>query len=159
MAATFSLGDPPSLTLTTPEVIDLEGDYSLLLSQRFVGPGTFPPALAIDQLNLYATGDDEVHVFSIAVPGQPSSPRIVRGTGIQTVAVTATTGQFAVGAGTTVRVFTTTGSSQEIARLDLTGTLSARGVAFVSAQGKSYLLICSETRGVRVLQFALSGFP
>jgi len=159
VAATFSLGDPPSLTITTPDVIEIEGDFSLLLSDRFVGPGNFPPALAMDQLNLYATGDDEVHVFSLATPGQPASPSIVQGTGIQTIAVAATTGQFAVGAGTSVRIFTTTGASQQIARLDLSGTFTARGVAFVSADSQTYLLVCSGTRGVRVLRFGISGLP
>jgi hypothetical protein len=113
--------------------------------------GNYPLDLAIDTLNLFVTGNNEVFVYSITPTLSLAST--VENTGNETIAVGATTGSFIVGAGDSVRVGTNAlGQARVTGSLAFPGTFTIRGVAIRSTSTGLFFLACAGTGGLRILQ-------
>lgn len=155
IALQVNLLPSPSLMVTTPSVIEVEGRFDLVAGRQVSGPGNFPLDLGLSTAGLFVTGENEVVVFSVTNPAQPVETSIVENTGQDTIAVDAGTGFFALGAGDRVRVYTTlTGQAVRAAEVTFGATFVIRGVALHSSSAGRFVLACGGNRGLRVVQWS-----
>ncbi len=155
LALNVTLSPAPAVTVATPEVIAIPGDFPLVASDSISGPANFPLDLDVDTSNLFIGGDDEVQIFNVTNPVLPAPLNIAQNTGVDTIAVEASGGFFAVGAGDRVRVYSTlTGQPLQTASVTFTGTFAIRGVALHSSSAGRFVLCCGGTRGLRIVQWS-----
>jgi hypothetical protein len=151
-----TLATPP--VLLTPQIVDVEDDdddFEVVADDFVSGPGNHPLDLATDGVtSTYVSGDDDVKVFSITL--QPQNP--ITGTGTDTIAVHASLGTLAVGAGNAVRVYAVVaGAPRLVATVTFAGTVTIRGVALHTTDKGSFVLAAGGTSGLRIVQWSQSG--
>jgi len=155
LALNVALSPAPGVTVATPEVIAIPGDFPLIAGDSISGPGNFPLDLDVDTSSLFIGSDDEVQIFNVTNPVLPAPLNIAQNTGVDTIAVEASGGFFAVGAGDRVRVYSTlTGQPLQTASVTFTGTFAIRGVALHSSTAGRFVLCCGGTRGLRIVQWS-----
>ncbi len=155
LALNITVTPAPGVTVATPQVIAIPGDFPLVAADSISGPGNFPLDLDVDTSSLFIGGVNEVQILNVTNPVLPAPLNIAQNTGVDTIAVEASGGFFAVGAGDRVRVYSTlTGQPLQTASVTFTGTFTIRGVALHSSSAGRFVLCCAGTRGLRVVQWS-----
>jgi hypothetical protein len=113
--------------------------------------GNYPLDLAIDALSLFVTGQNEVFVYTVGPTGLTLVSTLAN-TGQNTIAVSAGSSSFIVGAGDSVRVGTNVlGQARLTGSLTFPSTFTIRGVAMRSTADGLFFLACAGTGGLRIL--------
>jgi hypothetical protein len=171
LAATLS-GTPPdvNIAIQTPAPIDMEqpsdnnADINNVLQRDVVGPGNYPLDLDFDAFTLFVTGDRDVRLFTATSPSSLGQPTIAENGQVDTIAVDARSGTFAVGQSTRVQIWSVgLGGSgpTPIVDFDFSGVgvnVRVRGVRLTSSRSGNFVLCCAGQRGLRVLQWSQGGF-
>ncbi|MHC4550822.1 MAG: hypothetical protein ACYTEZ_18845 [Planctomycetota bacterium] len=147
----LALANPPVPAL--PQIIDVadaDDNFDNVAADFISGPGNHPLDLASDGItNIYVSGDNDVKVLAVTLTVQ--NP--IAGTGSDTIAVDASTGLVAVGAGDAVRVYSyLAGRAQQTAAVSFPGTFTIRGVALLTTDQGSFVICCAGSGGMRVVQ-------
>lgn len=139
----------PGAPLGFSTVID--SDVQDIIDEFVTTQGNYPLDLAIDTINLYVTGDNEMFVYTVGATGL-TLVTTVPNTGLQTIAVSAGSNNFVVGAGDSVRAGTSVlGQARVTGSLSFPNTFTVRGVALRSTTEGLFFLVCAGTGGLRVL--------
>ncbi len=136
-----------------PTFVEVLGTIQSVADSTIAAAGNYPLDLAIDTLNLYVTGNNELLVYNATNPFLPALVTTVTSTGSKTIAVAGSGGAFAVGAGDAVRVGTNLlGQARVTGSLTFPGTYTIRGVAIRSTAEGIFFLVCAGTGGMRVVR-------
>lgn len=150
----FAVLANPAIPLPQPPTfIEVMGTIQSVVDSTISDPGNYPLDLAIDTLNLYVTGNNEVFVYNATNPFLPAVATTVTSTGSKTIAVSGSGGIFALGVGDAVRAGTNLlGQARVSGSLTFPGTYTIRGVAVRSTSEGVFLLVCAGTGGLRVVE-------
>jgi hypothetical protein len=156
-------GTPPNVTISiqTPQPIDMEqpssnnANIDNVIARDVVGPGNYPLDLHFDALQLYVTGDRDVRVFAATSPSSLGQPLIVENGIVDTIAVDALSGNFAIGQSTQLQVWSVlSGTPVRVVNFTFSGiNIRCRGVKLTSSRFGNFVLCCAGERGLRVVRW------
>ncbi len=157
----FAVRANPSLPIPQPPTfIEVLGAIQSVADTSIADPGNYPLDLAIDTLNFYVTGNNEILVYNATNPFLPTLLSTVPNTGSRTIAVAGGAGTFAVGAGDAVRAGANLlGQAGVSGSLSFPGTYTIRGVALRSTNQGSFILVCAGSGGLRVVEIPRTTGP
>lgn len=146
---------PPGVTVG-PELLTLTGSFSALDSNNGSAPGTFVARPLLQGSgatgSLYASGLNDVRVFSVVAPATPVLSSSVFSAGISIGGLAAAPNALATGDGGTLRFF---GIFQDIATP--IATLDTAGRRYFDLEysilpAGTFVIACADTNGLRVIQ-------
>jgi len=150
----FAVLANPSIPIPQPPTfVEVLGTIQTVVDGTITDAGNYPLDLAIDTLNLYVTGNNEILVYNATNPFLPTTSTTISNTGSKTIAVTGSGGAFGVGAGDACRLGTNLlGQARVTGSLTFPGTYTVRGVAIRSTSEGVFLLVCAGGGGLRVVR-------
>jgi len=150
----FAVLANPAIPISQPPTfIEVLGTIQTVADSPIADAGNYPLDLAVDTLNLYVTGNNELLVYNATNPFLPTLVTTVPSTGSKTIAVSGAGGAFALGVGDAVSAGTNLlGQARVSGSLTFPGTYTVRGVAVRSTSEGVFLLVCAGTGGLRIVE-------